>query len=179
MSGAQPLPLFTIGHSTRTIPQFAKLLQAGGVELVVDIRSLPRSRTNPQYNEDVLPGELLPYRIGHMRIAALGGLRRKSDIPQDLNALWRNRNFHNYADYALTDSFKMGLEQLVLEASRSRAAIMCAEAVWWRCHRRIVADYLIRAQRTVYHLMGEDKLAPARLTPGAILTPDGIHYPAP
>ncbi|MBS0478675.1 MAG: DUF488 domain-containing protein [Proteobacteria bacterium] len=176
----EPLPLFTIGHSTRTIAEFVDLLRAGNVALVVDIRTVPRSRTNPQYNLDVLPGELAPYQIGHLRIAELGGLRgRQSDVPPDINAYWTNQSFHNYADYALSAGFRSGMAQLLDVAEERRTAIMCSEAVWWRCHRRLVADYLIRANRAVYHLMGKDAVQPAKITPAAVYAGDGIHYPRP
>lgn len=172
------LPVFTIGHSTRTIPEFVRLLEAGGVELVADIRRIARSRTNPQYDLERLPDELDPYRIRHMRIEDLGGLRRKSRISPDVNGFWSNPSFHNYADYALSDDFRAGLDKLLDACARQRTAIMCAESVWWRCHRRIVADYLIDAGRAVYHLMNVERVEPARMTPGAVRAADGIHYPA-
>jgi uncharacterized protein (DUF488 family) len=174
-----PRPVFTIGHSTRTIPEFVELLRAGEVECVVDIRTVPRSRTNPQYNLDALPAELGRHEIAHARIAELGGLRgRSAGMPAEVNAFWNNRSFHNYADYALTPPFRDGLDQL-LELSRTqRTAIMCAEAVWWRCHRRIVADYLIQAGHGTYHLMGAKEVKAATLTPAAVPAADGLHYPA-
>ena len=172
-----PLPVFTIGHSTRTIADFVTLLRAGQVQLVIDIRRMPRSRTNPQYNVDALPAALAPYQIDHMRIAELGGLRKKLDISSETNGFWTNRSFHNYADYALTDEFQRGFDGLLQVSARQRAAIMCAEAVWWRCHRRIVADYLIAAGRTVYHLMGTDGVQVATLTAGAVRAGDKLHYP--
>ena len=172
-------PVFTIGHSTRSIPEFIELLRAGEVQLVVDIRSIPRSRTNPQYNVDVLPGELEAFQIAHMRIAELGGLRGKvTGIPAEVNGFWENRSFHNYADYALTGAFRSGLAQLLEVTAARRTAIMCAEAVWWRCHRRIVSDYLIHAGRSVFHLMGTNVATPARLTDAVVAAPDGLHYPA-
>jgi len=175
----QALPVFTIGHSTRSIPEFATLLQAGAVEHVVDIRTVPRSRTNPQYNLDVLPAALLPYGIRHSRIAELGGRRgRQTDIPPETNDYWTNRSFHNYADYALTDEFRAGLARLLALAAEQRTAIMCSEAVWWRCHRRLVADYLIQDCKAVFHLMGKSSIRPATQTPAAVAAVDGIHYPA-
>jgi uncharacterized protein (DUF488 family) len=171
-------PIFTIGHSTRTIAEFVTLLRAGPVQLVVDIRRMPRSRANPQYNIEVLPAELADHQIGYMRIAELGGLRKAIDMPPDTNGFWTNRSFHNYADYALTDEFQRGFDCLLEASTGRRAAIMCAEAVWWRCHRRIVADYLINAGRTVYHLMGTDEVQPAALTPAAVRAGDRLHYPA-
>jgi len=174
------LPVFTIGHSTKTIPEFVELLRAGEVKIVVDIRTVPRSRTNPAYNLDALPEALAPYQIGHARIAELGGLRKRSgEVAPEVNGFWTNKSFHNYADYALSDDFRAGLANLESIASEQRVAIMCAEAVWWRCHRRIVADYLIRDGRRVFHLMGEARVEPARSTDGAIVASDGLHYPAP
>ncbi|HEX8620343.1 MAG TPA: DUF488 domain-containing protein [Allosphingosinicella sp.] len=174
-----PLPVFTIGHSTRTIEQFVALLRAGGVEAVVDIRSVPRSRTNPQFNPDALAEALSPYQIGHTRIAELGGLRKKSAVPPVVNGFWTNRSFHNYADYALSEEFRAGLAALKGLAAERRCAIMCAEAVWWRCHRRIVADYLLAAGREVFHLMGDDRVERAKMTPAAVTAGDGLHYPEP
>jgi uncharacterized protein (DUF488 family) len=173
-------PVFTIGHSTRSIDEFVALLRAGQVDMVVDIRSVPRSRTNPQYNPDALAPALAPFQISHTRIAELGGLRKKSkDVSPETNAFWINRSFHNYADYALSDEFRAGLSELIALAGERRCAMMCAEAVWWRCHRRIVADYLLQGGHEVFHLMGEDRVDPAKMTPAAIPAVDGLHYPAP
>jgi len=174
-----PKPVFTIGHSTRSVPEFVELLRAGEVQLVVDIRRIPRSRTNPQYNLEALPGELERFQIAHRRIAELGGLRGGSaDIPPDVNGFWTNRSFHNYADYALSGAFRSGFAQLLELSAERRTAIMCAEAVWWRCHRRIVADYLIDAGRSVYHLMGTTDVVPATLTKAAVRAGAGLYYPA-
>jgi uncharacterized protein (DUF488 family) len=171
-------PVYTIGHSTRTLEQFVALLRAGAVEMVVDIRTIPRSRTNPQFNPDLLAPALAGYQISHTRIEALGGLRKATlAIPPDVNAWWTNRSFHNYADHALTEAFRAGLAELTGLAAERRVAIMCAEAVWWRCHRRIVADYLLAAGREVFHLMGEGRADPAKPTPAAVRVGDGLVYP--
>jgi uncharacterized protein (DUF488 family) len=177
-ASVEPLPVFTIGHSTRTIAEFAALLQAGQVQLVVDIRRMPRSRTNPQYNLETLPDALAPYQIGYIRIAELGGLRKKSEVAPDVNGFWTNASFHNYADYALSDSFHEGFAHLLDVSAHQRTAIMCAESLWWRCHRRIVADYLMNAGRTVYHLMGKDDVDPAKMTAGAVPAGSSLRYPA-
>ncbi len=173
------LPFFTIGHSTRSIPEFVELLRAGRVELVVDIRTVPRSRTNPQFNADSLPDALAPFQISYRRIEALGGLRGRShDAPPEVNGWWQNRSFHNFADYALSEGFRSGLEELVALGRERRTAMMCAEAVWWRCHRRIVADHLLAAGETVFHLMGSDRLEPAKLSSGASPREGIVTYPA-
>jgi uncharacterized protein (DUF488 family) len=171
-------PIFTIGHSTRSIEEFVDILRAGPAELVVDVRTVPKSRRNPQYNEDALPDELAPYQLGYRRIAGLGGLRGKShDVPPQVNAYWQNQSFHNYADYALSDDFARALDELLELSSERRVAIMCAEAVWWRCHRRIISDYLSERGRDVRHLMAAGRVEPARLTPGAQPEDGKIHYP--
>ena len=166
--------IFTIGHSTRTVPELVVLLRQADVDLLVDVRSVPRSRTNPQFNTDALPEALADTGIGYHHIRALGGLRHKpKDAPPSPNTLWRNAPFRNYADYAMTEPFREGLAELRALAGEHVCAIMCAEAVWWRCHRRIVADYLLAEDVDVRHIMGLGKIDPARLTPGALPQPSG------
>jgi uncharacterized protein (DUF488 family) len=173
-------PVFTIGHSTRAISDFAEILRGERVAKVIDVRTVPRSRTNPQYNFDVLADELRPWQIGYGRISELGGLRgRSKTVPPEVNGYWENQSFHNYADYALSDDFESALEQLMATAAEQRTAIMCAEAVWWRCHRRIIADYLLLRGRSVIHLMGEGRTEPARITPAAREREGRLVYPAP
>jgi uncharacterized protein (DUF488 family) len=174
------LPFYTVGHSTRTVEELAALLQTAEVRLVVDIRTVPKSRTNPQFNADALPESLESYGIGYERIVELGGLRGKSKaISPDVNGFWENQSFHNYADYALSDNFHRGLDQLITLGRKQRCAVMCSEAVWWRCHRRIVADYLLARGETVFHLMGDDRIEEAHLTKGALLdSPNAVRYPA-
>ena len=127
----------------------------------------------------MLGEELQPWQVGYERIAELGGLRGRSDVPPEVNAFWQNRSFHNYADYALSDAFERGLDRLIEIAAERRTAIMCAEAVWWRCHRRIIADYLMLRGRDVFHLMGEGRAEPARMTPAATERDGRLVYPAP
>lgn len=174
------LPFYTIGHSTRSIDDFVALLKAADVELVVDIRTVPRSRRNPQYNVDALPASLAEHGTGWERIEALGGLRgRSKEVAPEVNGFWENDSFHNYADYALSPTFREGLARLVALGRERRTAMMCAEAVWWRCHRRIVADYLLAGGEAVYHLMGTQRIDAAKLTPAARLQPEGwLNYPA-
>jgi uncharacterized protein (DUF488 family) len=175
------VPFFTVGHSNRSLEAFTALLREAEVALLADIRKMPRSKANPQFNGDTLQAALAPVQIAYEHIAALGGLRGKTPAaPQGLNGLWTNRSFRNYADYALTEPFQAGLRRLVDEGRRRRCAVMCSEAVWWRCHRRIVADYLIANGERVFHIMGEGRLEPAHLTSGAVVQPSGaILYPAP
>lgn len=177
---AEAVPFFTIGHSSRSFDEFAGLLADAGVRHLVDIRRMPRSRSNPQFNEDVLPDALAARGLSWERIAALGGLRkREREVSRALNGFWTNASFHNYADYALGATFREGLAHLIDVGRERRCAIMCSEAVWWRCHRRIVADYLIVSGAAVAHIM-ERGAEPARLTHGAIPRSDGsIVYPAP
>jgi uncharacterized protein (DUF488 family) len=171
-------PIFTIGHSTRSIGEFVELLRSGPANLVVDVRTVPKSRRNPQYGEDVIADELAPYQVGYARIAGLGGLRGRShEVPPEVNGFWENQSFHNYADYALSPEFAAALDELLELSSERRCAIMCAEAVWWRCHRRIIADYLLARGRTVLHLMGDGRVTPAQLTPGAKVEHGSIVYP--
>jgi uncharacterized protein (DUF488 family) len=171
---------FTIGHSTRTLEDFAALLRESGVDCVVDVRTMPRSRTNPQFNGDSLPRSLAPWKMDYEHIAALGGLRGKTrQQAVSPNAYWRVRSFRNYADYALTAPFAAGLARLRELGERHRCAIMCAEAVWWRCHRRIIADYLIAEGEQVMHILGPSHVDAASLTPGAVVRGAGmIVYPA-
>jgi len=167
-------PFFTVGHSTRPVEEFVDLLERAQVACVVDVRTVPRSRTNPQYNRDVLPETLARVEIGYEHIATLGGLRAKTQaVAPEVNAFWQNQSFHNYADYALTSPFRCGLARLQELGHERRCAIMCAEAVWWRCHRRIIADYLIAAGEAVFHLVGKDRVEPARMTDAATPGPDG------
>jgi uncharacterized protein (DUF488 family) len=174
-----PLPFHTIGHSTRTIDEFVGLLRESSVRLVVDVRTVPRSRTNPQYNRDTLPETLAQFQIGYEHIAALGGLRgHKRDIPPDVNGFWQNASFHNYADYALSETFGEGLARLREIGHATPCAIMCAEAVWWRCHRRIISDYLLAAGEAVFHILSSRHVEPAHMNEGAKPAGDRITYPA-
>jgi len=173
--------VFTIGHSTRAIGDFIGLLSQAGVNLIADVRSIPGSRTNPQFNTDELAASLEGAGIGYVHLRALGGRRRRpAGAAASPNLLWRNESFRNYADYALTDEFRTGLNELESLASRQCCAIMCSEAVWWRCHRRIITDYLLTDGVQVAHIMGPAKIDPATLTPGAKQRSDGklVYEPA-
>jgi len=172
--------IFTIGHSTRAVGELVGLLQEADVVRLVDVRSVPRSRANPQFNADALPGALAAVGIGYTHLAALGGLRHHpKGAPPSPNTLWRSDAFRNYADYAMTPAFRAGLDQLCGLARAERCAIMCAEAVWWRCHRRIISDYLLAEGETVLHILGPGHIEPARLTEAAQKDASGhLVYPA-
>ncbi|HET9761862.1 MAG TPA: DUF488 domain-containing protein [Casimicrobiaceae bacterium] len=175
------LPSFyTIGHSNRPLVEFMALLEPPRIELVVDVRTVPRSRSNPQYDGETLARSLAAAGVGYERIASLGGLRGKQrGIAPDINAFWENESFHHYADYAMTAAFRDGLASLRARGSERRCAIMCAEAVWWRCHRRIIADYLLHDGFPVFHIMARERIEPARLTEAARTGPAGtLVYPS-
>jgi len=174
-------PFHTIGHGTRPLPDFVDLLRGAAVTLLVDVRTVPRSRTNPGYNRDGLPQALGPFGIGYEHIASLGGLRgRAREMPVELNAFWENASFHNYADYALSEGFREGLAHLRALGRERRCAIMCAETVWWRCHRRIITDYLLAAGESVFHILGPGHVEPAVMTEAAEAKGEGrLTYPAP
>jgi uncharacterized protein (DUF488 family) len=172
-------PFFTIGHSTRPIEEFAALLMAAEVRLVVDVRTVPRSRFNPQFNRDALPASLAGSGIAYEHLAALGGLRgTQRDVSPAVNAFWENASFHNYADYAMSEEFRSGLGTLRELGKTARSCVMCAESLWWRCHRRIIADYLIAAGEDVFHILAAGHVERARSTPAARLGPkDILTYP--
>ena len=173
------VPFFTIGHATRSHSEFVEALRLASVQVVADVRSVPRSRTNPQFNKDVLPGSLAEYQIGYEHLAELGGLRGRQVPGSSPNQLWQNSSFRNYADYAMSAEFRAGLLRLRQLGKERRCAFMCAEMVWWRCHRRIIADYLLASGEEVFHILGQDRIQPARLTAGAVVTADGaVAYPA-
>lgn len=174
-------PFYTIGHGTRPIGEFVELLTDVGVTSLVDVRTVPRSRTNPQYNRDALPRSLEPFGIGYEHVAALGGLRsRVREAAPEINAFWENASFHNYADYAMGERFRAGLSHLRELGTTRRCAIMCAETVWWRCHRRIITDYLLAAGEQVFHILARGKVEAAAITEAARLQDaDTLTYPAP
>lgn len=156
------------------------MLTETGIEQVIDVRSFPHSRKNPDYNLESLPTQLAPVNIGYKHVPELGGRRGKTKaVPAELNAYWRNQSFHNYADYALSESFRRGLSRLIELGCMRRCAIMCSEAVWWRCHRRIIADYLIHDGAQVFHMMAVGRVQPAVLTAAAIARGHKqLSYPA-
>jgi uncharacterized protein (DUF488 family) len=172
-------PFFTIGHSTRPLVAFVDLLKDADVRLVVDVRTVPRSRTNPQYDSAALWVSLSAFEVGYEHMASLGGLRgRQQDVSPTTNGYWQNESFHNYADYAMGEEFLAGIRRLRELGQATRCATMCAEAVWWRCHRRIISDYLIAAGETVFHILGPGRIEQARMADAAKIGPAGtLTYP--
>ncbi|MBD7994582.1 DUF488 domain-containing protein [Arthrobacter sp. Sa2CUA1] len=173
-------PIFTIGHSNRSLDEFLELLQESAIEQVADVRKLPGSKKYPQFNNDALEASLAEHGIKLIRLEALTGRRPVSkDVPFEVNAWWENRSFHNYADHALSAEFREALEELLGTAASSRTALMCSEAVWWRCHRRIIADHLLVRDAEVCHILGKGQVKPAELSAGAVVDTDrGLTYPA-
>lgn len=171
----------TLGHSNRSLDELLDILTEAQVGLVIDVRAFPRSRTNPVFNIDSLPASLANVNIGYRHCPSLGGRRSKqAGVDEATNAMWRVRSFHNYADYALSDDFAQAFEELLCLGREQRVALMCSEAVWWRCHRRIITDYLLLQGHEVDHLMAAGKTDPATPTPGARRTAEGrVIYPGP
>lgn len=177
----EPHLFYSIGHSTHTLEQFVTLLHHYGVTLVADIRAFPYSRRNRDYDEKRLATELNDKAIAYTHIPELGGRRpRSKTVAPERNAFWRIQSFHNYADYALGEAFHRGVTELIDLGQHATVAIMCAEILWWRCHRRIVTDYLIVNGMRVTHILSMTAAEPARLTEAAVVTEDGrLTYPAP
>ena len=167
--------ILTIGHSTRPIEDFITMLKAHGVERLVDIRTVPRSRTNPQFNRETLPESLKTAGIDYSHLGALGGLRHAK--PDSLNTGWRNTSFRGYADYMQTSEFSEAVEELVEIAGKQQIAIMCAEAVPWRCHRSLVADALSARGISVEHIMSTTRRQPHTLTSFAKIEGQRVTYP--
>jgi uncharacterized protein (DUF488 family) len=174
--------IYTIGHSTRTYDELVEVLRAWEVTALVDIRSITRSRTNPQFNATTLTRRLPRARIRYLTLPGLGGRRPRSKTADPVrNGGWRIAAFHNYADHAETPEFAAALAELLALAARETSAIMCAEAVWWRCHRRIVADYALLRREKVSHLFTATKAERATRTPFAKVDrrTKTLRYPAP
>lgn len=167
--------IFTIGHSTRPIEDFLALLQAHGVRRLVDVRTVPRSRRNPQFAQENLAASLAAAGIAYEHRAGLGGFRRTSEASP--NKGWRNTSFRGYADYMQTDAFERELRALMEAAKREQVAIMCAEAVPWRCHRSLIADALLTHGAGAEEIVSGIKRQPRKLTPFARLNGGQLTYP--
>ncbi|MFC8304060.1 DUF488 family protein [Specibacter sp. NPDC057265] len=170
---------FTIGHSNRSLDEFLELLQEGGIEQLVDVRKLPGSTKYPHFNADTLAASLSEVGIDFIRSAPLTGRRPVSkEVSFEVNAWWENRSFHNYADHALSEEFSAGLAELLQNPQAPRVALMCSEAVWWRCHRRIITDHLLAHGELVQHIIDKHQIKAAELSAGALIGSDkGVTYP--
>ncbi len=167
--------LWTIGHSTRSIDEFIALLKIPSVQRLVDVRTIPRSRHNPQFNGEALATSLTSAAISYQQSASLGGLRKaKMD---SINTGWRNDSFRGYADYMQSDGFWKALDELMADSREVRTAIMCAEAVPWRCHRSLIADALLTRGWEVRHIMSEAKTNQHQLTSFAKIENGVLYYP--
>ena len=172
---SQPVT-YTVGHSTRPTEELIGLLEAAGVEQLVDVRTVPRSRRNPQYNREVLAGTLADHAIGYQHEPSLGGFRKP--LPESRNGGWEHPAFRGYADYMQTPEFDSALGQLDALARSLPSAVMCAEAQWWRCHRRLIADALTVRGWRVLHLGVRAQPVPHELTAFAVIGEDGkLTYP--
>jgi uncharacterized protein (DUF488 family) len=174
-------PVFTIGHSTRTCDALIDLLRSAAIDRLVDVRSFPRSRTNPQFNRDTLAQALADVGIAYVHVPALGGRRGRQALRgPSPNTFWRNDGFRNFADWALGADFRQALDALRRMADTQLCAVMCAEAAWQRCHRQIIADWLVASGVDVRHIVATGRVEAARLNPAAVPQADGsVHYPDP
>ncbi|MBS0210959.1 MAG: DUF488 domain-containing protein [Planctomycetes bacterium] len=170
--------LFTIGHSTHPIERFIALLQQHGVAALIDVRRFPGSRRQPQFHQAALAEALTGVGMEYHWIEALGG-RRSSGASSPENAGLRNKSFQNYADYMQTAEFRAGVESALEIATRLPSAIMCAEGLFWRCHRRLIADYLLARGITAQHIMPNGAIQPHSLTEGGRLSGAQVTYPKP
>jgi uncharacterized protein (DUF488 family) len=168
--------VWTIGHSTHTIQEFASLLEQNAIDVVADVRRFPGSRRLPQFQSDALATELAARGIGYVWIAALGGRRRPN--PSSINTGWRHPAFRAYADHIQSEEFAEGLFELLMVAEGARTAIMCAEVLWWRCHRRLISDVLTSLGITVEHIMGDEKVERHKIAPPAHIVGGAISYVA-
>jgi uncharacterized protein (DUF488 family) len=171
----EPVSVSTVGHSTHSIEDFIAILKAHGIRQLVDVRTLPRSRHNPQFNRENLPASLQAAGIGYRHMPGLGGLRRAK--PDSLNTAWRNASFRGFADYMQTAEFRENLEPLIALAREQPVAIMCAEAVPWRCHRSLIADALVALGIPVREILSSSSARPHALTPFARVDGTQVIYP--
>jgi uncharacterized protein (DUF488 family) len=171
-------PIFTIGHSNHPLERFLALLKRHGIEELADIRRFPRSRTHPHFSRERLEDALAAEQITYLWIESLGGRRKAASGAASPNLAWRNASFRNYAGYMSTDEFHRGIETLTKAAGARRTAMMCAEGLWWQCHRRLVSDYLVAQGFVVEHIMPDGQLKPHVLTPAAVVTEGRVTYPA-
>lgn len=170
---------FTIGHSNHPIERFLELLVRGQIELLADIRRFPGSRKHPHFNRERLEASLRAQNIGYEWIEELGGRRPASKTGESPNQGLRSQSFRNYADYMSTAPFRLGIDKLLSLAKERTVALMCAEGLWWQCHRRLVSDYLVAHCHTVEHILPDGRTTPHALTPEARTNAGSVTYPAP
>jgi uncharacterized protein (DUF488 family) len=175
LAKASELTILTIGHSTRTLDEFVELLKTYGVNLVVDVRTVPRSRHNPQFNKETLPNTLKPYGIKYIHMPDIGGLRRPKQDSQNL--AWRNSTFRGYADYMQTKEFTDNLLKIIELAREHCLALMCAEALPWRCHRSLISDALVVRHIKVEHIISANSCINHQLNEMAQVEGTKITYP--
>lgn len=168
--------LWTIGHSTRPWTEFASMLAGAGILQLVDVRRFAGSRRNPQYSRDTMPAALAEAGIRYWSLPGLGGRRKAA--PDSRNTAWRVEAFRAYADHMASTDYVAAREALMAGALANRTCIMCAEAVWWRCHRRLVSDDFVLRGWTVLHLMAPGKVTPHEANPDAVMIDDVVRYPA-
>ena len=167
--------VLTIGHSTRTLEEFVQLLEVYGVILVVDVRTVPRSRHNPQFNKETLPDTLKHYGVRYIHMPEIGGLRHPKH--DSVNTAWKNSGFRGYADYMQTPEFNVNLLKIVALARENRLALMCAEALPWRCHRNLLSDALVIRHVKVEHIISKDSVINHELNELAHIEGTKITYP--
>ncbi len=167
--------VLTIGHSTRTLEEFIQLLEVYGITLLVDVRTVPRSRHNPQFNKETLPDTLKQYGVKYIHMPEIGGLRHpKYD---SVNTAWKNSGFRGYADYMQTPEFNVHLLKIVALARENRLVLMCAEALPWRCHRNLLSDALVVHHIKVEHIITKDSVINHELNELAHIEGTKITYP--
>jgi len=169
------LSIWTIGHSTRSIAEFIEALKSFDIQLLIDVRSFPGSRRYPHFNKDALRNSLADDAVEYLHLPELGGRRRA--LKDSQNVAWRNEAFRGYADYMETDDFEKGINRLLETSRRQRTAIMCSEAVWWRCHRGLIADFLKAGGERVLHIMSRGKVDEHPFTGGFVFLRYRISQP--
>jgi uncharacterized protein (DUF488 family) len=166
--------IWTVGHSTRSEQEFLNLLKVNGIDLLIDVRAFPSSRRHPQFNRDHLSEFLLQHGISYRHQPSLGG--RRAPRPDSKNTAWKNPSFRAYADYMETEEFKEGINELLEVSQGMSTAIMCAEALWWRCHRSLIADYLKSLGWSVFHILNETKTESHPYTSAARIVEGRLSY---
>jgi uncharacterized protein (DUF488 family) len=170
--------LWSVGHSTHSLDGLVGLLEQHGIAQLADVRTVPKSRRHPHFHTDALARSLPEHGVAYVHLPRLGGFRKP--VPGSPNAGWQNASFRGYADYAMTAEFAEGLSELRRLGAAAATAMMCSEALWWRCHRRLVADRLVVSGDAVWHIGGDGRLSEHALTPFALVAEDGsVSYPAP